>query len=110
MQELPKVPCLFREKDRRWTLRRRVPDEIRSIIGKREIWRTYGAMNFEEARRLHSREMAKWDAAFDKARDADEILPPALPRTAPPASHRGPRPGTGTRVVPSRSQRKRKSR
>jgi hypothetical protein len=69
MQELPKVPCLFREKDRRWTLRRRVPDEIRSIIGKREVWRTYGARNFEEARRLHSREMAKWDAAFGKARE-----------------------------------------
>ncbi len=68
MQELPKVPCLFRERDRHWTLRRRIPNDIRHVIGKHEIWRTYGAVSFEEARRLHSLEMAKWEIIFAEAR------------------------------------------
>jgi len=68
MEALPKVACLFRGKDRCWTLRRRVPDEIRSVIGKREIWVSYGPVSHTEAHRRHALEMAKLDAIFAEAR------------------------------------------
>jgi integrase len=66
--ELPKLAGLHRDKDRKWTLRRRVPDEIRPIIGRREIWKSYGDLSTTEVRRRHSLEMAKVDAIFAEAR------------------------------------------
>lgn len=65
---MPRVPCLTRLNGGPWGLRRRVPDELRSIIGKREIWKSYGADSFAKAKLRHSREMAAVDAEFAKAR------------------------------------------
>ena len=82
MEEVPKVPCLVRGKGRNWGLRRRVPDDLRTpptdrasipeplrdVIGKREVWRSYGPVSHAEARRRHHSEMAQLDALFAQAR------------------------------------------
>lgn len=78
---MPKVPCLVRGKDRNWGLRRRVPDDLRPILRKREIWRSYGAVSFAEAKARHPREMAAVEALFARARGGatpagDARLPP----------------------------------
>jgi integrase len=51
-----------------WGLRRRVPDDLRPIIGKREIWVSYGTDSFVTAKQRHHREMAVIDALFADAR------------------------------------------
>ena len=68
MEDVPRPPCLVRGKDRNWTLRRRVPDDIRSVIGQTEIWVSYGPVSYAEARGRHSLEMAKIDARFRETR------------------------------------------
>ncbi len=45
-----------------------VPEPLREVIGKREVWLSYGAVSHAEARRRHHREMARLDALFDEAR------------------------------------------
>jgi hypothetical protein len=65
---LPRIPCLARLNGGPWGLRRRVPDELRPILGKREIWKSYGTEDHAKARRLHNREMAVVDAMFAEAR------------------------------------------
>jgi integrase len=45
-----------------------VPDDLRPIIKKREIWVSYGTDSFVEAKRRHHREMAIVDALFADAR------------------------------------------
>lgn len=45
-----------------------MPDDLRPIIGKREIWVSYGTDSFVQARRRHHREMAVVDALFAAAR------------------------------------------
>ncbi len=65
---MPRVPCLTRLNGGPWGLRRRVPDDLRPILGKREICRSYGTENFGEAKRRHHREMAAVDALFAEER------------------------------------------
>ncbi len=65
---MPRVPCLARLNGGPWGLRRRVPDDLRPIIKKREIWVSYGTDSFVEAKRSHHREMAVVDAPFADAR------------------------------------------
>ncbi|WP_340643601.1 site-specific integrase [Roseococcus suduntuyensis] len=67
-EEVPRVPCLARLNGGPWGLRRRVPDELRPIIGKREIWVSYKTDSFADAKRRHHREMAVVDALFEDAR------------------------------------------
>lgn len=61
---MPRVPCLARRNGGPWGLRRRVPNDLRPIIKKREIWVAYGTDSFVEAKRRHHREMAVVDALF----------------------------------------------
>ena len=51
-----------------WWLRVRVPDELRQIIGKREVRRTLGTSDSAEARRRVRIERIKVEAEFDDAR------------------------------------------
>jgi len=67
-ETLPRIPCLTRLNGGPWGLRRRVPEELRPILGKREIWKSYGTDNHAKARRIHNREMAIVDALFAEAR------------------------------------------
>lgn len=52
----------------RWTFRAYVPEELRPIIGKREIWKSLGAVSHREAVRLSHVETVKTDALFAEAR------------------------------------------
>ena len=45
-----------------------VPEELRPIIGKREIWKSLGAISHREAVRLSHIESVKADALFAEAR------------------------------------------
>ncbi len=65
---MPRVPCLARLNGGPWGLRRRVPDELRPVLGKREIWKSYSTEDHAQARRIHNREMAVVDAIFAEAR------------------------------------------
>jgi len=65
---MPKVPGLKRLNDGPWGLRRRVPANLQPILGKGEIWRSYGTYDFKEAKRRHPREMAVVEALFAEAR------------------------------------------
>jgi hypothetical protein len=78
------IPCLVQAKGRGWTLRRRVPDDIRQIIGKREVWRSLKAKSHAEARRLLPLENAKVEALFAEARRrlTEPALSPATPAQA----------------------------
>lgn len=67
-ETLPRIPCLTRLNGGPWGLRRRVPDDLRPILGKREIWKSYGTDNHDKARQIHNREMAILDAMFAEAR------------------------------------------
>ncbi|MFG1332517.1 DUF6538 domain-containing protein [Xanthobacter autotrophicus] len=58
---------LFR-RGRRWTFRAFVPEELRAIIDKREIWKSLGAVSYREALRLSHVESVKADALFAEAR------------------------------------------
>jgi integrase len=77
---------LVQAKGRGWTLRRRVPDDIRQIIGKREVWRSLKAKSHAEARRLLPLENAKVEALFAEARRrlTETALSPATPAQALP--------------------------
>lgn len=55
-----------------WWLRVRVPDELRQIIGKREVRRTLGTSDSAEAKRRVRIERIKVEAEFDDARVALE--------------------------------------
>ncbi|HEY8613055.1 MAG TPA: DUF6538 domain-containing protein, partial [Roseomonas sp.] len=68
MDDLPKIPCLTRDRHRRWTLRRRVPDDLRAVLGKREVWMSHGDVPFAQARRLHELAMTRLSAEFAEAR------------------------------------------
>ena len=65
---MSKFPGLGRQNGGPWGLRRHVPDVLRPIIGKWEIWRSYRTDSYEEAKQRHYGEMAKVDALFQKAR------------------------------------------
>lgn len=82
---MPSVPCLKRLNGGCWGLRRRVPDQLREIVGKREIWKSYGTDDFREAKRRHPSEMAAVEAQFTDARRtlAQGGKSAALQRVAP---------------------------
>ena len=65
---MPHIPCLARLNGGPWGFRRRVPDDIRAVIGKREIWKSYKTDDHAKARKMHNREMAVVDAMFVEAR------------------------------------------
>jgi hypothetical protein len=93
---VPKVPCLTKLDGRNYGMRRRVPDDLRqpianpekvpeplrAVLGRREVWKSCGAVPHSEARRLHNREMACLDALFAEARrwlaaqNGNDPLPP----------------------------------
>ena len=50
-----------------WTFRVRVPDRLRPIIGKREIWKSLGTVPREQAERLARAESVRVDALFAQA-------------------------------------------
>lgn len=52
----------------RWTFRAYVPEELRPIIGKREVWKSLGTISHREAVRLSHIESVKADALFAEAR------------------------------------------
>ena len=52
----------------RWTYRVRVPDELRAIIGKGEIWKSFGAVSHAEAKRLSHIEAVRVDGLFHERR------------------------------------------
>lgn len=52
----------------RWTFRVSVPEDIRQIVGKREIWKSLGVISHQEAVRLSHIESVKVDALFAEAR------------------------------------------
>ena len=62
--KVSKVPCLVKGKDRNWGLRRRVPDDLRPVIGKTEVWVFYGAVSYAKAKAMHPSEMAKVEQRF----------------------------------------------
>ncbi len=64
-----KMPTyLVRDRDRNYGLRRRVPDELRPIIGKREVLKSYGAVSFADAKRRHPAEVKAVEDSFAVAR------------------------------------------
>jgi hypothetical protein len=67
VQDVPKLSRLMR-RNGNWTYRVRVPDDLRTTLGKREIWRSFGAIAHSEAARLARLEGVKVDALFAEAR------------------------------------------
>ncbi len=61
------IPDSFRREGGTYYLRARVPDALRSIIGKTEIRRSLRTKALKEARRLVNIESIKVDADFAKA-------------------------------------------
>lgn len=51
----------------RWTFRVSVPEDIRQIVGKREIWKSLGVISHRDAVRLSHIESVKVDALFAEA-------------------------------------------
>ena len=64
---MPKVPGLFSRKGGGWTFRVRVPDHLRSELGKREIWKSLGSVDYREAARLARIERVNADRLFVEA-------------------------------------------
>lgn len=60
------------QRDGNWTFRAAIPADVRDKIGKREIWKSFGAVSFAEARRLARVESVKIDALIDAARSGEE--------------------------------------
>jgi len=52
-----------------WTFRVRIPDDLRPILAKREIWKSLGAVSYREALRLSHAESIKAEALFAAARE-----------------------------------------
>jgi hypothetical protein len=50
-----------------WTFRVRVPDKLRSVVGKREIWKSLGGVSHAEAARLARIESVRVDSLFAEA-------------------------------------------
>ncbi len=73
-----KLPSGLSRRGNVYQIRRRVPDEIRSIIGKTEIIESLGTGDVGIARELHAARNAEIEKQFSKARrelHADKLLP-----------------------------------
>lgn len=84
MGDVAKEPCLERRKDRQvnWGMRRRVPDDLRNakvdpstipdqlkrVIARKEVTRSYGPVSHAQAVVRHRREMTAVDQLFAEAR------------------------------------------
>ncbi len=64
---MPKTPCLYHSATRNWHLRRVVPENLRGVIKRGEIYETYGAVDYRTALKLHHAAMAKWTERFAEA-------------------------------------------
>jgi integrase len=95
-EEVAKQPYLYREKDRGWTFRRRVPKALRMIIGQSELSEALKAPNYDEAKRLCDLRAAASTLLFENARrqlasdpprwedqKAASVFVPALDRIVP---------------------------
>lgn len=51
-----------------WTLRVRVPDAIRPVLGKTEVWRSFGRVDYKQALREARIARVEIDAEFEKHR------------------------------------------
>lgn len=76
---MPKQPRLM-NRNGRWVYRVRVPDALVPGIGKRELWRSFGAVDFKEASRLGRLQGVRIDALFEQERarliKAGTLAPP----------------------------------
>ena len=64
---MPKQPRLMNRKGR-WGYRVRVPDILALGIGKREIWKSFGAVSHEQASRMGRLEGVRIDALSEEER------------------------------------------
>jgi integrase len=59
-------------------LRVRVPDKLRPVIGKREVWKSFGPVSFKDACRLARLERVVVDRQFDEAEAKIAVVPPIV--------------------------------
>jgi integrase len=85
---------LMRDAHRNYGFRRRVPDDLRPIIGKREIWRSYGPVSFADAKRRH----------FTEAKAVEDLFAQARQRLVAPDVATEPEPSTTPLRVPTEGQ------
>jgi hypothetical protein len=71
---------LIRDQDGRYATRRRVPDDIRPVLKKYELWKRHGSASFTEAKQRHALAVAEMEERFARARQelAASAPPPAL--------------------------------
>jgi len=74
VQDVAKYPGLTR-RGKRWSYRRRVPDELRTTVGAREIVISLGAVDHREAERLARLKSVEVDRRFAEARAKLRIAP-----------------------------------
>lgn len=68
MHEMTKrYPGLF-QRGKQWNVRRRVPDELRPIIGKREVTKSLRTSDFSKAKEDYHSVMSNVEQEFNKAR------------------------------------------
>lgn len=63
------IACLT-FKDGNYWLRRRIPKDLRAVLGGVERWHNYRTASFAEAKSLHIKQMARVEVEFAQARQA----------------------------------------
>ena len=71
---LPMTPPIRHPKTGIFMLRKRVPDELRSVIGKREEKLSLGTRDPQEAKRLHTAALAKLESRSANLRLPEKSL------------------------------------
>jgi integrase len=92
-EEVAKHPYLYREKDRGWTFRRRVPKALQGIIGQTELSEALNAATYAEAKRLCDLRAAASTVQFENARRKLANTSPAEPDHQPSAEPAAAPPG-----------------
>ncbi|MQX74647.1 site-specific integrase [Sinorhizobium meliloti] len=64
---MARMQRLFRRANGAWTFRVAVPEHLRDKIGKKEIWKSLGAVTHQQAQKLARIESLKADALFQAA-------------------------------------------
>lgn len=64
-------------RDNTYYVRKRVPDDVRGILGKRELWGSLGTGDIVEARRAHGPLFKKFEDQIAAARRGEIFAPPS---------------------------------
>ena len=70
MQEMTKTNAGLVKRGNKWIVRKRVPDELQSIIGKREITRSLATSDLSEAKKDYHHVMVDIEQQFSNARQS----------------------------------------